>query len=96
VANTAVVKERQGKLDADQVGRLLHAAAQLPVQIDHEADVFRVVSPIARRWQRSAYDALYLELAQRHELPLATLDSGLRQAAQGLGIEVATFGTGGS
>lgn len=95
MSSGTVVKERQGKLDAEQVGRLLHAAALLPVKVDHAADVFGVVTPIARRWQRTAYDALYLELAQRHKVPLATLDSGLRQAAQGLGIEVASFNQGG-
>ena len=34
------------------------------------------------------YDALYLELALRRGLPLATLDGGLARAARRAGIEV--------
>jgi predicted nucleic acid-binding protein len=30
----------------------------------------------------TAYDAVYLELAQRRKLPLATLDDDLRKAAK--------------
>jgi len=32
------------------------------------------------------YDAAYLELAQRHSLPLASLDQALRAAAAALGV----------
>ncbi len=32
---------------------------------------------LAERFALSAYDAAYLELAQRHSLPLATLDGDL-------------------
>ncbi len=40
------------------------------------------------RFALSAYDAAYLELAQRHRLPVATLDRGLRAAATALGLTV--------
>jgi len=65
----------------------------LPVELDHESDVFGATTELARRWRRMTYDALYLELAQRRGPPLATLDGGLRQpqAAQGMGIVVAAF-----
>jgi predicted nucleic acid-binding protein len=36
----------------------------------------------------TAYDAAYLELAHRRDLPLATLDAGLRTAARALGVAV--------
>jgi predicted nucleic acid-binding protein len=41
---------------------------------------------LARRWALSAYDAHYLELAIRYGIPLATLDEGLRQAAENEGV----------
>lgn len=41
---------------------------------------------LARRFSLSAYDAAYLELALRQGLPLATLDAGLRQAADKAGV----------
>ena len=43
---------------------------------------------LAERFALSAYDAAYLELAQRHRLPLATLDRDLRAAATALGLTV--------
>ncbi len=36
--------------------------------------------------EQTAYDASYLELASRRGLPLATLDSDLRAAAQRHGV----------
>ena len=43
---------------------------------------------LAERFALSVYDAAYLELAQRHRLPLATLDRDLRTAATALGLTV--------
>jgi predicted nucleic acid-binding protein len=39
-----------------------------------------------RAFQLTAYDAVYLELARREGLPLATLDKGLRAAAKKAGV----------
>ena len=43
---------------------------------------------LAERFALSTYDAAYLELAQRHRLPLASLDRDLRAAAGALGLDV--------
>jgi predicted nucleic acid-binding protein len=42
----------------------------------------------ARAFQLSAYDAVYLDLARRERLPLATLDDRLRNAAGRAGVEL--------
>ena len=42
---------------------------------------------LARRYQLSAYDASYLELALRQGLPLATLDQDLQKAAKKAGVK---------
>lgn len=42
---------------------------------------------LARRYNLSAYDASYLELAIRRGLPLATLDEDLRKAATKAGVK---------
>lgn len=42
---------------------------------------------LARRYNLSSYDASYLELAMREDLPLATLDDDLRRAAQRAGVK---------
>ena len=43
---------------------------------------------LCRTHDLTSYDATYLELAIRRNLPLATLDSDLRKAAISLGIAV--------
>lgn len=43
---------------------------------------------LALQYQRSSYDAAYLALSLSHSLPLATLDGGLRQAAQEAGARL--------
>jgi predicted nucleic acid-binding protein len=42
---------------------------------------------LARRYQLSAYDAAYLELALRTGCPLATLDADLNKAAHAAGVK---------
>ena len=42
----------------------------------------------ARAFRLSAYDAVYLDLAQQRRLPLATLDERLRAAAAQAGVEM--------
>jgi predicted nucleic acid-binding protein len=41
---------------------------------------------LADTFRLSLYDACYLELAQRRELPLASIDKDLRKAAKALDI----------
>ncbi len=43
--------------------------------------VFEAIDDTARRYGLSACDAEYLELAAREDLPLATIDRQLRDAA---------------
>jgi predicted nucleic acid-binding protein len=60
----------------------------LPIEIDRECDarVWSSALPLADRFGLSVYDACYLELAQRRDLPLATLDAQLRSAGAALGL----------
>ena len=41
---------------------------------------------LAERFRLTVYDAVYLELAQRRHLPLATLDQEMRNAGAALGV----------
>ncbi|RPJ57749.1 MAG: PIN domain-containing protein [Acidobacteria bacterium] len=61
---------------------------RIPVSaFDHSATLSRSrILKLARRFSLSAYDASYLELADRLQAPLATLDSTLRAAAESLGL----------
>jgi predicted nucleic acid-binding protein len=42
---------------------------------------------LAEQFKLTAYDAAYLEVAQRRHLPLASLDQTLRAAGMAVGIE---------
>jgi predicted nucleic acid-binding protein len=50
--------------------------------------VFGTVLDQARLYRRSAYDASYLELAKRRNLPFATKDEPLMKAAEALGVSL--------
>ena len=48
----------------------------------------RQLVSLARSQRLSVYDALYLSLAIREGLPLATLDGGLKRAARSAGVKL--------
>jgi predicted nucleic acid-binding protein len=60
----------------------------LPIETDAaSADrARREVLHVARETGLAMFDAAYLELAMRRRIPLATRDSGLRQAAHAVGV----------
>ena len=64
------------------------ALSRLPIAVDTETDayVWTTTLQLADRYQLTVYDAIYLELAQRRTLPLATLDGDLRSAGASLGL----------
>jgi predicted nucleic acid-binding protein len=88
--NGLLVAERLGRLDASRRRRLAGFLHALPINLDDEtaSQAWTATLGLAERFALSAYDAAYLELAQRHGLPLATLDQDLRKAATALGLTV--------
>ncbi|MFY9345929.1 MAG: type II toxin-antitoxin system VapC family toxin [Planctomycetota bacterium] len=83
VANVLLVKERQRRIDAAFVGKVLRHLEDFDIDIDvaGATTAFDQALPIARRHQLSVYDAIYLDLAIREQAPLATLDGVLDAAA---------------
>ena len=59
----------------------------LPIRTDTEPDLDAALD-IARVHSLSMYDAVYVELAQRREAPVATLDVRLSQAAVAEGLSL--------
>jgi len=90
VANALAVAERRKKIVPEKSAKFIRDLQQFTISVDLVGldYVFDAVLEHARIYQRSAYDASYLELAQRRGLPLATKDEPLRQAAEALGITV--------
>ena len=87
--NSLVVAERRKKLLPAKSSQFLHNLRQFDISVDIDGlDQFDKVIAHARLYQRSAYDASYLELAKRRGLPLATKDEPLRESAEELGIAI--------
>jgi len=84
VANVLLVAERRKRLTEADSMRFLTLLNQLPITVEAgepEKMMLRIIS-LAREHRLSSYDASYLDLAMRKGLPIATLDKGLRAAAQ--------------
>lgn len=79
---------RRKRIDATYRDAALELLSQLRIVIDDEtaARAWRETLHLADTFELSLYDAAYLELARRLALPLASLDSKLRQAARGVGV----------
>ena len=88
--NGLLVAERRGRLDAGRRQILAGFLRALPVKLDDEtaSQAWTATADLAKRFNLSSYDAAYLELARRCDLPLASLDRELRAAASALGLTV--------
>jgi predicted nucleic acid-binding protein len=90
IANALTMAERRGRLpEADRL-RLTELFGMLPLHTDTflDSDIAWRLHVLAREYALSAYDAAYLELAQRRGLALATLDRRLSRAARLAGVRV--------
>jgi predicted nucleic acid-binding protein len=88
IANVLAMAERKGRITPRQSDAFITNLSKLGVERDDEAPdrAFSHVLPLCRAHRLTSYDAIYLELAMRRSLPLATLDEDLRKTAKKLGI----------
>lgn len=77
--------ERRRRLRPVEVDDCLRRIGKLPVRTDSVPDIDAAFA-LARARRLNLYDALYLELAQRTDGTLATLDRALAAAATAEGI----------
>jgi predicted nucleic acid-binding protein len=86
VLNALLVAEKRKRVDFAKRHELVGALHSLPIKIDTEtvAQAWTITNRLAEQHRLTLYDATYLELAQRLNLPLATLDVELRTAAGAL------------
>ena len=85
IMNVLQVAYRRQRIDKNLKESILQSIMQLPVIIDNAGMIpsyFPDIAALATKHQLSSYDALYLELAIRQNIPLITLDKALRQAAK--------------
>ena len=90
IANALTMARRRRRVAEGDALRLGELYGTLPIETDVQLDrdaVWRLRT-LAEEYALSAYDAAYVELAQRRRLGLATLDRRLIAAARKAGIRV--------
>jgi predicted nucleic acid-binding protein len=90
VTNVLALAERKGRITASQSDAFIADLGKLAIQRDDDAPAraFTHLLPLCRTYQLTSYDAIYLDLAVRRGLPLATLDDALRKSARKLGVSL--------
>lgn len=90
VCNVLVMAERRMRTTDAAALAFLAGLAKLPIIEDNAATWTTLIEVrrLARVHQLTVYDALYLELALRRGLPLATTDTALSRAAAAMGVSL--------
>jgi predicted nucleic acid-binding protein len=81
LSNAVWQAERRGRINRDQADRIIASFASLDIEIVSQS--WGDMLPLARQYDRSAYDAAYLLLAQQTDEPLITCDERLYNAVKG-------------
>ncbi len=90
VANVLQTAIRKGRRDAAFRDKTFAELAVLPIDLDDgtHPNIWSTIARLAERHDLTVYDAIYLELAMRRGLSLATLDGDLRDAATREGVSL--------
>ncbi len=80
VRNSLLSASRRGRLFGAKLAERLEDLQNLPLSTDSGLDLDAAFR-LAEKHDLSFYDAVYLELAKRHAVPIATFDKALSQAA---------------
>ncbi|MFH1044979.1 MAG: type II toxin-antitoxin system VapC family toxin [Pseudomonadota bacterium] len=85
-ANVLLRKRRRGELSAQELRELVQAVGSLPIRLCDHLPLLLPACALAESHALSAYDALYLALAEQHGARLITSDEALDKVARGLGL----------
>lgn len=90
VGNVLLVAERKKRLGQAASVRFLSLLGALPITVEQEPSerMLKEILSLARTLGLSTYDASYLDSAMRLDLPLATLDAALANAAKKSGVQM--------
>lgn len=88
VANVTSLSEQKGVLKTAERVKFMALLAGLRKQVDHASGerIWGEVYELSLKYKLTSYDARYLELAKRMNLPLASKDRDLRAAAKKEGV----------
>ncbi len=84
VANVLALAEKKKRIDFGRSIDFIDDLLSLNIETDpfNHTAAFSDILPLSRHYGLTTYDALYLELASREDIPLATLDKKLAAAAK--------------
>ncbi len=90
ITNVLAIAERKGRITPAQSDAFVADLGKLGIERDDEAPdrAFTHILALCRGHRLTSYDAIYLDLAVRRSLPLATLDQDLRKTAKELGVRL--------
>ena len=88
IANALLVLTRRRRIQPEQCVRARRALSRLTPIVDEEGSLFvwDEIGDLAAKYDLSVYDATYLEVAVRRNLPLASRDAPLNIAARREGV----------
>jgi predicted nucleic acid-binding protein len=88
VSNAMAMAVRRGRVGKEVMREALDFFSQLPIDLDEASNQFALSSAlsVAEKHALTVYDAVYLDLAMRLGVALATKDEPLRRAAGAEGI----------
>jgi len=87
IRNVLVIHERRKRLTPEESNDFLRVLGSFPIHSEDDRDE-KAMFEYSRKHKLSFYDAAYLDVAFRNQLPLATLDRALRVAAEAVGISL--------
>jgi predicted nucleic acid-binding protein len=90
VVSVLAKSQRNGSITPDKVTRFLDNLRSFSITVDQDSFhlIFTDVHRLAVQHGLTGYDASYLELATRRDLPIATLDVELQKAAVASGVKL--------
>jgi predicted nucleic acid-binding protein len=90
VANVLLLSKKRKRITEVQSANFIDALSALPIVVDPStsAKAMHSIFVIANQSELTIYDAAYLELAIREDIPLLTLDMKLMNAAKKCHIQV--------
>ena len=91
VGNGLLMAYRRKRITIDQITGFLTRLQALPIDaVEQSTSEILVLPSLAQHSGLTNYDAAYLALASRLQLPMATSDSALRRAAASAGVQILT------
>jgi predicted nucleic acid-binding protein len=90
ILNVLIHAKRKKRITDEKIEDFLQRLTSFDISVDavRSFPLLKATRQLADAHRLTSYDAVYLELALRFGLPLASLDGDLRKAAQAEGVQM--------